>query len=32
MMARAILLLATEPLEKITGRVSYSQKIFKEYG
>jgi citronellol/citronellal dehydrogenase len=32
MMARAILLLATEPLEKITGRVTYSQQILKEYG
>src|SRR4030042_3340148 len=32
MMARAILLLATEPLDKITGRVTYSQQILKEYG
>jgi len=32
MMARAILLLATEPLDKVTGRVTYSQEILKEYG
>jgi NAD(P)-dependent dehydrogenase (short-subunit alcohol dehydrogenase family) len=32
MMARAILLLATEPLDKITGRVTYSQAILKEFG
>ena len=32
MMARAILLLATEPLDKITGRVTYSQAILKESG
>jgi citronellol/citronellal dehydrogenase len=31
-MARAILLLATEPLDKITGRVTYSQAILKEFG
>lgn len=31
-MARAALLLATEPLEKITGRVCYSQQILKEFG
>lgn len=31
-MARAILLLATEPLDKITGRVTYSQEILKEFG
>ena len=31
-MARATLLLATEPVEKITGRVTYSQEILKEYG
>ena len=31
-MARAILLLATEPVEKISGRVTYSQQILKEYG
>ena len=32
MMARAILLLATEPLDKVTGRVTYSQQILKEFG
>ncbi len=32
MMARAALLLATEPLDKITGRVTYSQAILKEFG
>ena len=32
MMAKAILLLATEPLDKVTGRVSYSQAILKEFG
>jgi NAD(P)-dependent dehydrogenase (short-subunit alcohol dehydrogenase family) len=32
LMARAALLLATEPQEKITGRVTYSQEILKEYG
>jgi len=31
-MARAALLLATEPLEKVTGRVTYSQQILKEFG
>jgi len=31
-MARAILLLATEPLDKVTGRVTYSQAILKEFG
>jgi len=31
-LARAILLLATEPLDKITGRVTYSQAILKEFG
>jgi len=31
-MARAILLLATEPLDKVTGRVTYSQQILKEFG
>jgi citronellol/citronellal dehydrogenase len=30
--ARAVLLLATEPLDKITGRVVYSQALLKEYG
>ncbi len=32
LMARAVLLLATEPLEKVAGRVTYSQQILKEYG
>lgn len=31
-MARAVLLLATEPPLKINGRVTYSQQILKEYG
>lgn len=31
-MARAVLLLATEPAEKINGRVTYSQQILGEYG
>ena len=29
---RAALLLATEPLDKVTGRVTYSQEILKEFG
>lgn len=32
MMARAALLLATEPLDKVTGRVTYSQQILQEFG
>ncbi len=32
LMARAVLLLATQPLEKISGRVTYSQQILKEFG
>jgi citronellol/citronellal dehydrogenase len=32
LMARAALLLATEPLEKVTGRVTYSQQILLEFG
>ena len=32
LMAKATLLLATEPLEKITGRVTYTQEILNEYG
>jgi citronellol/citronellal dehydrogenase len=32
LMAAAALLLVTEPVEKITGRVTYSQQILKEYG
>ena len=31
-MAKAIMLLATEPLDKVTGRVTYSQAILKEFG
>lgn len=32
LMAKAALLLASEPLDDITGRVTYSQQILKEYG
>ncbi|MBI4311277.1 MAG: SDR family NAD(P)-dependent oxidoreductase [Chloroflexi bacterium] len=32
MMARAALLLATEPAEKVSGRVTYDQAILKEFG
>ena len=32
MMARAALLLASEPAAKMNGRVTYSQQILKEYG
>lgn len=32
LMARAALLLATEPLDRITGRVTYSQQILAEFG
>jgi citronellol/citronellal dehydrogenase len=32
LMARAALLLATEPLDSVTGRVTYSQEILKEFG
>jgi NAD(P)-dependent dehydrogenase (short-subunit alcohol dehydrogenase family) len=32
LMARAVLLLATQPLDKITGRVTYSQQILQEFG
>jgi NAD(P)-dependent dehydrogenase (short-subunit alcohol dehydrogenase family) len=32
MMARAALLLATEPKEKVSGRVTYSQQILQEFG
>ena len=32
LMAKAALLLATEPLDKVSGRVTYSQLILKEYG
>lgn len=31
-MARAALLLASEPAEKVNGRVTYSQQILKEFG
>lgn len=31
-MARAVLLLASEPAEKINGRVTYSQQLLGEYG
>ena len=31
-MAEAALLLATEPLDRVTGRVTYSQQILKESG
>lgn len=31
-MAKAALLLASEPLEKVSGRVTYSQQILQEYG
>jgi NAD(P)-dependent dehydrogenase (short-subunit alcohol dehydrogenase family) len=32
MMARAVLLLASEPAEKVNGRVTYSQQILQELG
>jgi citronellol/citronellal dehydrogenase len=32
MTARAVLLLATEPLDRVTGRVTYSQQILREFG
>ena len=32
LMARAVLLLASEPLDGVTGRVTYSQQILKEFG
>ncbi len=31
-LARATLLLASEPAEKVNGRVTYSQQILQEYG
>jgi len=31
-MAKSALLLATEPLDKVTGRVTYSQEILQEFG
>jgi NAD(P)-dependent dehydrogenase (short-subunit alcohol dehydrogenase family) len=32
MMARAVLLLTSEPAERVNGRVTYSQQILKEFG
>ena len=32
LMAKSALLLATEPLDTVTGRVTYSQQILKEFG
>jgi NAD(P)-dependent dehydrogenase (short-subunit alcohol dehydrogenase family) len=32
LMARAVLLLASEPLDRVTGRVTYSQQILREFG
>jgi NAD(P)-dependent dehydrogenase (short-subunit alcohol dehydrogenase family) len=32
LMAQAALLLATEPLDSVTGRVTYSQQILREFG
>ena len=32
LMAKAVLLLATEPLDRVTGRVTYSQQILLEFG
>ena len=32
LMAKATLLLATEPLDKVTGRVTYDQEILKVFG
>jgi NAD(P)-dependent dehydrogenase (short-subunit alcohol dehydrogenase family) len=32
LMAQAALLLASEPVEKVSGRVTYSQQILKEFG
>lgn len=32
LMAKAALLLATEPLDRVTGRVTYSQEILQEFG
>jgi NAD(P)-dependent dehydrogenase (short-subunit alcohol dehydrogenase family) len=31
-MARAVVLLASEPLDRVTGRVCYSQQILREFG
>lgn len=32
LMAKAVLLLATEPLDRVTGRVTYSQEILQAFG
>ena len=32
LMAKSALLLASEPIDKVTGRVTYSQEILKEFG
>ena len=32
LMAQAVLVLATEPLDRVTGRVTYSQQLLKEFG
>ena len=32
LMAKSALLLASEPIDKVTGRVTYSQQILKEFG
>jgi citronellol/citronellal dehydrogenase len=32
LMAKAVLLLASEPTDRVTGRVTYSQQILKEFG
>jgi NAD(P)-dependent dehydrogenase (short-subunit alcohol dehydrogenase family) len=32
LMAQAALVLATEPLDKVTGRVTYSQPLLREFG
>ena len=32
LMAKAALLLATEPLDRVSGRVTYSQQVLKEFG
>lgn len=32
LMAKAALLLATEPKEKVAGRVTYSQEVLQEFG
>jgi len=32
LLARAVLLLATEPLDRVSGRVAYSQELLREFG